>query len=120
MKRIFIATLCIFLTLTIVGCTKQDFDSAKTLTRIDVLELSEKGENLTWGDLKSFKHGRDIGSGLYIVVYDIDDKYGLMVGGGAPIEDEHPAYAYLINKTAEQKIDIIVDIMKENPNSFLN
>lgn len=116
MKRIVIATLCLFLTLTIVGCTKQDFDKKKALTRTDVLELSERGEKLTWGDLKSFKHGEDIGSGLYIVVYKIDDQYELMVGGGAPIEEEHPAYAYLINKKTEQRIDI----MKENPNSFLN
>lgn len=109
MKKALIAVICICMLLINTGCTKNN------IMKADILDLAKKGENITWGDLKDFKHGEDIGSGLYIVVYPIDTNYELMVGGGAPCDEEHPCYAYLVNKKTGDKIDI----MKENPTDFL-
>ncbi len=55
----------------------------ENLTLEAVLELAKKGEDLTWEDLEPY-NGTDIGSGLYIMFYPIDDVYRLLVSGGGP------------------------------------
>lgn len=41
------------------------------LSLAEVRQLAEKGEDLSWDDFAQYKH-EDIGSGLYIFLYDID------------------------------------------------
>ena len=53
----------------------------KKMTLADVVELSKLGMELTWEDLKAYK-GEEIGSGLYIVKYEIDPEFYLAVGDG--------------------------------------
>jgi len=56
-------------------------EEPRTMTLADVLTLSEKGMDLTWEDLAPFR-GTDIGSGLYIVRYEIDPAWSLIVSDG--------------------------------------
>lgn len=53
----------------------------RQMTLADVIELSKLGMELTWENLKEF-NGADIGSGLYVVRYDIDPEFYLLVGDG--------------------------------------
>ncbi len=53
----------------------------ETLTLQAVVELSRKGRELTWEDLHPYK-ATDIGSGLYIMEYPIDDRYSLICSDG--------------------------------------
>ena len=88
------AALCLLL----AGCFLTDPVERGTMTLEDVLALSEKGEDLTWGDLMEFTDYTETGSGLYIRLYHIDDPsgtYGLAVGGGIPKEEDRVFYANL-------------------------
>lgn len=51
-----------------------------------------RGEDLSWSDFMLYPH-EDIGSGLYIYRYDIDDTLCLIIGGTSP--DIEPAYVRL-------------------------
>lgn len=54
---------------------------AYDLTHLDMFEvvmLSLKGEHITWSDFFWLK-GEDVGSGLYIMEYPINDSYCLRV-----------------------------------------
>ena len=91
------------------------FDSnsgKKQLTLDDVIELSSKGEELVWEDLAEFK-GVETGSGLYIMKYNIDDDFSLVVGGTAATGK--PMYAYLTYGDGEH-----VDIMTEDAEVFIS
>ena len=48
------------------------------MTMDDVLNLAAKGDALTWDDLAKYKN-RDIGSGLYVYSFTIDDRFSLNV-----------------------------------------
>ncbi|MBU3146852.1 hypothetical protein [Clostridium sp. CF012] len=95
---------------------KQKVGESTKLTLEIVKNLSKKGGKLSWEDFQIY-NGKDIGSGLYIMWYPIDDKYHLLIGGGSP--KEKPMYIYLeykdINDT-EKRIDIRYD----NINKFIN
>ena len=54
----------------------------RRLTLEDVHALASRGEALTWEDLRHFE-GEDVGSGLYIYRYPIDDTYCLEARGGS-------------------------------------
>ena len=91
------------------------FDSTsgtKQLTLDDVIRLSSKGEDLVWEDLSDFK-GFETGSGLYIMKYNIDDDFSLVVGGTAATGK--PMYAYLTYGDGEH-----VDIMTEDAEVFIS
>lgn len=51
------------------------------LTLEKVKELAKKGDALSWSDFELYRH-TDIGSGLYIYFYEIDENYCLVIGGG--------------------------------------
>ncbi len=68
---------------------------SEKLTLERVIELSEKGEELTWSDFAQYE-SIETGSGLYIRVYDIDENFQLMIGGGAPTSE--PMYIRLVSK----------------------
>lgn len=75
----------------------------RTLTLEDVLELSQKGEALTWADLTDYAC-TEVGSGLYICVYPIDGRYSLWVGSGGP--EEALFYAKLTCEALSESVDI--------------
>ena len=79
------------------------------LTLNDVISLSEKGYELGWSDFDKYKY-YETGSGLYIRVYPINERFEVWIGGSAmPDQDDTPMYIYLrpspINDV-DQKIDI--------------
>ncbi len=76
---------------------------AEKLTLDDVVTLSQKGDELSWSDFEQYQ-GREVGSGLYIMCYEIDELFNILVGG---VPDETPWYIYLrVNNEADDRIDI--------------
>ena len=80
----------------------------KDMTLNDVIELAKKGNELDWADFKDYK-GRDVGSGLYIWEFELEDGYVLDVGGTT---DKKPLYI-LLSHDDEKGIDIRTDDVKE-------
>lgn len=80
-------------------------NSNATLSLEEVSDLAQKGEKLTWEDFEAYSF-EELGSGLYIRKYEIDDDYHVLVGGGSI--DKTPSYIYLV-KTNGEKIDIRYD-----------
>ena len=75
----------------------------RKLTLDDVVMLSQKGDALSWSDFERYQ-GREIGSGLYIMRYEIDELFDALVGG---VPDETPWYIYMrVNNEADDRIDI--------------
>lgn len=71
-----------------------------------VIELSKKGKELSWEDFEKYD-SIDIGSGLYIRRYDIDENHYLLIGGSI---DEKPMYIYLVKaNNSNNYIDIRID-----------
>ena len=75
----------------------------------DVISLSQKGYELGWSDFDKYKY-YETGSGLYIRVYPINERFEVWIGGSDyPDLKEPPMYIYLrpspINDV-DQKIDI--------------
>ncbi len=66
-------------------------------------------------DFTGFK-GSEIGSGLYICRYAIDEKYYVLVGGAGP--DEAPWYVRLYRADSDQYIDLGVDDIDDFLESF--
>ena len=98
------------------------FSLEKTrMTLDDVLSLSEKGMALTWEDLRPFE-GEDIGSGLYVYRYPIDDAYCLQVSDGKL--DGAPIRALLVaadeNGIFRAAPGLSVDIRTEDVSAFLS
>lgn len=85
----------------------------KKLTMDIVMELAEKKDELSWDDFKPYDGSDVIGSGLYIYMYPIDNKYSILVGGGSL--EEKPMYIYLSRciEDKENRIDIRYDNIEE-------
>lgn len=78
--------------------------SARTLTMEKVKALVQKGENLGWREFAIYPH-KDIGSGLYVYRYEIDENYYVLIGGAS--QEEPPMYIRLVSaKDSEKYIDI--------------
>ena len=90
-----------------IPSTKQSLDLE------DVIPLSEKGDALTWADFENFAY-TEVGSGMYIRYYEIDETFSLMIGGPSP--DEPPWY---INLHAGDSGENIMDIRTGNVQSFI-
>ena len=85
------------------------------LTLERVIRLAEnKGEELTWSDFQMY-NAIDTGSGLYILVYEIDETFDLMIGGGAPVSP--PMYIRLVTKADR---DNYIDIRTEDVEKFIS
>ena len=84
----------------------------KTLT-LNIIKdkVSEKGENLTWEDFDDYE-SKEIGSGLYILLYEISDTYEFKIGG---ILNEKPMYMRLELK---ENNDIYIDIRYDDIDKF--
>ncbi len=81
----------------------------EALTLAHVIELSHKGDALTWEDLYPFK-GTDIGSGLYVMEFPIDDRYTLQCSDGKLTGS--PMTANLIDRQTGLSIDIRRDLVE--------
>jgi hypothetical protein len=85
------------------------FEEGEQMKLKDVVELSKKGSDLCWGDLAKYK-GVDIGSGLFILEYDLGNGYMLHVGGTSPvISTDTEAIMYARLSHGEKTIDIRTD-----------
>ncbi len=114
MKKWVTLVLALICLLGLIGCTQQEekIQSDNTLTLDKVIELSSKGEELTWSDFEQYAY-EDIGSGLYIYRYDIDSNYELRIGGSPSVE---PMYIRLVSKANQ---DNYIDIRTENVQDFI-
>ncbi len=130
MKKILVLALALLLTVSAFGCNKDDTPwdeetpswaeggdvEKKKMTLDDVKALSEKGNAITWNDLRGYENGGDIGSGLYILKYEIDDNFYLLVGSSGPSLDAYFSYIYLCLENDEKTY---IDIRTEDVESFI-
>lgn len=83
----------------------------RTLTMEKVKVLAQKGENLGWRDFGIYLY-EDIGSGLYVHRYEIDENYYLLIGGTS--KEEPPMYIRLISaKDSDSYIDIRTESIED-------
>lgn len=86
----------------------------QSLTINQVKQIAQKGDEVSWADFKDYK-GKEIGSGLRIIYYEIEGEYDLMIGGTS--EDEKPMYVRLV---LDGNTDKYIDIRTENIDEFIN
>lgn len=72
---------------------EQQQEEKESLTIEKLEQLAEKGEKLSWQDFEQYE-SVDCGSGLYILRYDINEEYYLLIGGVSM--DEQPMYMRLV------------------------
>ena len=94
----------------------QEDVSQQPLSLEQVVELARKGEALTWEDFDGFRH-YETGSGLYIRVYEIDEKFTLKIGGGEVGPKASPMYIYL---EADTGVSDYIDIRQEDVAAFIS
>lgn len=85
------------------------------LTLDDVINLSGKGKALSWEDFENYSY-REVGSGLYIRLYEISDLFSLWIGGTSETDTEP---MYIILRTNTESKDAI-DIRTEAVEDFIN
>lgn len=73
------------------------------LTREDLMTLAERADELDWTDFAPYQ-STEVGSGLYILCFDIDEDYYLLVGG---VPGERPWYAHLCTRVTDGFVDIL-------------
>ena len=89
---------------------KEAKESSSTQLTLDaVIELSAKGEELTWEDFKRFK-GTITYAGSYVKSYDIDENFELVIAGESDVGK--PKYIKLVVKTSGNRIDIRTNDVK--------
>lgn len=103
--------LAALLAILLVGCRAS---RSGELTMDDVRQLAQKGDDLMWSDFSAYQ-GEDVGSGLYIRCYPIDESYCVLIGGPSP--EEKPMYIRLVQSKAA---DSYVDIRYDDLDTFLN
>lgn len=95
----------------------------RPLTIEDVYSLSQK-EDITWPDLSPYAHGRNTGSGLYILMYKINEKFYLLAGGMHPEfspSDQPLSYVRLCYKADDDSFidnDECIDIQTNDVKEF--
>ena len=107
------ASICLILGLLacLFGCGDAQ-DGTLTLAIVRSL-AAEKGEDLTWSDFAQYP-GTETGSGLYILVYETDAAYRVMIGG---TPEAPPMYLYLVST---EDFDRRIDIRYDDIDTFLN
>lgn len=113
-KRSMVILLCavLFLAFALSSCSKREREDDK-LSLDKVIELSAKGNELSWGDFEKY-NSTEIGSGLHILRYEVDENYYLLIGGGS--KDIEPMYIYLVKADDP---DAYIDIRTEDIASFI-
>ena len=94
--------------------------ATRNMTLADVRAIAQKiGPDLTYGDLRDFI-GKDVGSGLYIMNYDIEGgEYHLMVGSGSTDVNTPVMYAYLGRAGGALDVEKSIDIRYYNVDKYL-
>lgn len=110
---VFLLCAVLLLVFALSSCSKREREDDK-LSLDKVMELSKKGNELSWGDFEKY-NGNDIGSGLHILRYEVDENYYLLIGGGSM--DIEPMYIYLIKADDP---DAYIDIRTEDIDSFIS
>ena len=89
--------------------------TSSNLTMRTLKALVERyGADLTWSSFEAYA-SEDIGSGLYILRYPIDEEYSLWIGGAGM--EEPPMYIRLVS---EQDTDNYIDVRTESIDDFIN
>ncbi len=101
-KRNLLMLLLFALTIILSACGDK---KAAILSMDEVRDLAQQGEALSWKDFEGYPF-EEVGSGLYIRKYEINDDYHVLVGGGSV--DVAPLYINLVKRNGE-KIDIRYD-----------
>ena len=92
----------------------------RLITPSDIIELSKKGMELTLFDLSSFIC-EDVGSGIYVFKYEIEDHSDYALYVGTDLNTEYPMYARLKYTTDDNKYsNITIDIRSEEFQELLN
>ncbi|MCM1505636.1 MAG: hypothetical protein NC177_00655 [Ruminococcus flavefaciens] len=110
--------------ISLVGCsyTKKDnvalpYSDGIKLTLDDVVNLSEKGSNLKWSDFDGYSY-YETGCGLYIRVYEINEKFSMCIGGAGTYNDGLVAGYFHLESDSGNFTDIrngnIKDFIAEN------
>jgi len=115
--KLFIIICFITLILT-TACSNTDIckteepktDKSNKLTLEIVKDLSKKQDKLSWEDFQPYE-SNEMGSGVYIKLYPINDKYELVIGGGS--FTQKPMYINLVDKATKKSIDIRQDDVAE-------
>ena len=99
--------MSVLLIISLIGC--QNNSSHLTMEKLE--GLSKQGEDLSWQDFQNYDN-EDVGSGLYILKYDINEDYYLLIGGGN--KHEKPMYIRLVKALDNEKyIDIRTDSISD-------
>lgn len=114
MKKILFMLLAVIITIFISGCSKANANPTGQLTLDTIKELSLKGDSLTWSDFENYK-GTEVGSGLYIKQYPVEDGYYILIGGHSI--KEAPFYIRLVE---QENPDNYIDIRTDEVETFLN
>lgn len=78
---------------TVVTSASETIPAAKKmLTMSELVKLSEKGTDLDWSDFAGYI-SENIGSGMYVLKYEIEDSTFYVLEGGIP--EQKPAYIRL-------------------------
>lgn len=78
------------------------FGNGPLLTLDELKTIAQKGDLVSWEDFAPFD-GRDVGFGLYIMNYPMEEPYYVMVGG---VPGEVPMYVRLCSADTGQSLDI--------------
>ena len=84
-------------------------NSSTPLTLDAVIDLSAKGEELTWEDFKQYK-GTITYAGSYVKSYDIDENFELVIAGDSDLGK--PKHIKLVAKSSGNRIDIRTNDVK--------
>lgn len=122
-RRSFFLASLLLTALLLAGCSQTANESGASapasetalLTLDDVLTLSKKGNELTWSDFG--QNYTEVGSGLYIRRYQVEQGYYLLIGGTS-LEWE-PMYIYLVRGSGEEDDAPRIDIRKDDVAAFL-
>ena len=97
----------------VIKKARVEYDFKKMeLTLEKVIELSQKGEELNWSDFAEYE-SVEVGSGLYILHYELDETFDLLIGGVPSVE---PMYMRLASDTNHNKF---VDIRTDDVEAFI-
>lgn len=80
-----------------------------SLTLDDLKMIAEKGDSVSWEDFAPYD-GQEIGSGLYIMSYQMESPYSVLVGG---VPGKKPMYINLYNNKTQRYIDIRQENIEE-------
>lgn len=116
-KRITWLGLSIIIMVTLTSCAQSKNNSTshpqEKLTLDKVIELSHRGQDLSWRDFEEYD-STEVGSGLYILRYELEEGYSLLIGG---VPEDKPFYIRLVKSDHS---DPGIDIRENNVEAFIS